>query len=432
MLSLENQTCNMAIKSSMKQKGPYPYQATCGENGCQLKAPSTYQKTGNSDWDYINPACDHNTSKHQCPINYTSISSSQNLPVDKCVFGHANVRVCQANYDVQPVINALDPLRSKLYSDSSKSQTLAYNDPEFNLNIQKLFRCCGGLTKDTDLQAECGGYWRPTEVTKACNTNCKQTILQYCTDLNHPERLLTKGSLCNNWATQNDVSGSNDSDPTKAQSTNLQYVAPYLKKVCQFDNKPDNDAYSNVTINDYNDSCACYRPKVFYDTFLKSVAKKLGPKAMPFAPRPNPTCIWNACKTSSLSPPLEGPALTNINPNVGGQCPPINIAACTTTVNNTNINTKNPKVNIVNNQSCNINFGGDSVKKALDKVPKTVPKTVPKPEHIPSPSPSPENELGKNGIDTIKKKGSKVWILIVIIFIVVLSLAAAALFMLKK
>ena len=426
MLSIENQICNINVKKPGKTtfNGAYPINYTCGSRCAAGAAVEIYSRDNNLK--AVDPRCANGDPTGNCPNGYNKIGKNVRLtnigvwdPCNWPTYGRINQ--CKLNYDDQAVINAYDPLRSKLYSDNDKRITLNKDDPEFDVNIQKMFRCCAGTTKDKTLQEECGGYWRPTETTIPCNTNCKQTIMKYCTDLNHPERLLTKGSLCNKWANENDVSSKNDNDPTQAMATNLKYVAPYLKEVCQFDNKPDNEAYSNVTNNDYNDSCACYRPQAFYDTFLKSVAKKLGPKAMPFSPRPNPTCIWNACKTSALVPPVASPALTNIIPNVGGQCPAINIAACTTTVNNTNINTENPKVNIVNNQSCNINFGGDDAKKALDGVDD--------PDNsIPSDEPynQPESDT-----DVDNKKGSKWWIFLIILILLIIG-AGSAFFMFKK
>jgi hypothetical protein len=457
MKAINEQTCNLnnhlstaaVIKNDFTSS--YPMYKTCGEKTCIDK---NWRNINDSDYDKIDPACSHKTPLVPCPgqellhppyyidepengmqvdvqalgLGFSNKNSRQKLNIDNCsIFGHAQVNSCRLDTTNQSVINAYDPLRNKIYSDNDKKTILAYDHPEFPLNMQKLFRCCAGKTNENREREECGGYWRPKNGKhngKQCNTNCTQTILQYCADSNHPERLLTKDSLCNKWATKTDEAG----------ATNLKHVARYLKKVCKHDNKPADDAaYSNVTINDYNDSCACYRPKEFYDIFLNSVRRKLGPAAKTFARRPNPTCILNSCMISSLAPPENGPVLTEINPNVGGECPPINIASCTTTVNATMINTKDPVINVTNNPKCSVKWSGWHPGKSPPKSPENPITKSPENPITKSPenpiTKSPENPITKpdkpvepdtEGDNSLELGGSKIWIFIVVIIILLL------------
>ena len=271
-----------------------------------------------------------------------------------CMGGqYASIRQCPLDYNNQLAINAWEPLRTKLYTDATKDRNLDNDSPESKINIEKLFRCCSGTTKGLDGQRECGGYWNPGGAggDGSCRTNCKPTIISYCTDSKHPERLLTAGSLCNNWAKQNNI------DNTDNDSTNLVHLAAHLKTICKYDEKPDSPEYQNISVYDYNDSCACYRPTSFYTNFMSRIREQLGDLSN-LSSTVDPICMWNPCTSSELAPPT-GVQLTNIRPSVGGECPATNIAVCTTEINNYLPNATDAEININTSQECGVYNNGD-------------------------------------------------------------------------
>ena len=134
----------------------------------------------------INPPCVSKPA--HCPDGYDNVGHNTkltNLNVrDPCTWPTwGTVNQCRLNWRDQSVINAYDPLRSKIYSDTAKTETLNTNDPAFEINIQKLFKCCSGDITDQNQQEECGGYWRQKKTGTQCNTNCLPTIEKYCKDL---------------------------------------------------------------------------------------------------------------------------------------------------------------------------------------------------------------------------------------------------------